>query len=222
MMVACAAFAMASAASSPRMPRTAADLFSQRGRLHAPAQPDRPAAARTCRLQWDSRTGRWGFNLDMAQPGDRDMQWRDARVGLNYGVAPGVRTGVGVSLGDEQTPDGRKHRPPSVAQRRARAAGHHLQSSSLPQALRPRRRRRLSARVAAPSLALPPPSANIGSGARAISAANRSGPIGRPADGLALSNTGETNTASAPAAPGADDRHAGEWAAAVTIQRQAR
>jgi len=27
---------------------------------------------------------------------------------LNYGVAPGIRTGVGVSLGNEQTPDGRK------------------------------------------------------------------------------------------------------------------
>ena len=29
-------------------------------------------------------------------------------TGLTYGVAPGVRTGVGVSLGDEQTPDGRR------------------------------------------------------------------------------------------------------------------
>ena len=59
-------------------------------------------------LQWNNKTGRWGLNLDMAQPGDRDVQWRDARVGLNYGVAPGVRTGVGVSLGDESTPDGRR------------------------------------------------------------------------------------------------------------------
>lgn len=52
-------------------------------------------------LQWDTRTGRWGLNLDMAQPSNRDVQWRDARIGLNYRLAPGVRTGVGVSLGDE-------------------------------------------------------------------------------------------------------------------------
>ena len=73
----------------------------------------------------ERQDGRWGFNLDMAQPGDRDVQWRDARIGLNYGVAPGVRTGVGVSLGDELTPDGRRldHRRP----RPARAAGNHLQ-----------------------------------------------------------------------------------------------
>ena len=44
----------------------------------------------------------------MAQPATREATWRDAQIGLNYGVAPGVRTGVGVSLGDEATPDGRK------------------------------------------------------------------------------------------------------------------
>jgi hypothetical protein len=59
-------------------------------------------------LQFNNKTNRWGVNLEMAQPSDRDATWRDARIGLNYGVAPGVRTGVGVSLGDEQTPDGRK------------------------------------------------------------------------------------------------------------------
>ena len=65
-------------------------------------------------LQWDSRTGRWGLNLDMAQPSSRDVQWRDARIGLNYRLAPGVRTGVGVSLGDETLPD-LVHRPDQTA-----------------------------------------------------------------------------------------------------------
>ncbi|MEJ0066406.1 MAG: NtrZ family periplasmic regulatory protein [Caulobacteraceae bacterium] len=76
-------------------------------------------------MQWNTKTGRWGVNLDMAQPGDRDVSWRDARIGLNYGVAPGVRTGVGVSLGDDANP-GR----PQTDQRRPGAPGapgNHLQ-----------------------------------------------------------------------------------------------
>ena len=62
-----------------------------------------------------------------------------------------------------------------------------------------------------------PPSANTGNPALTVSAANRSGPIGRPADGLALGKTGETNTASAPERR-ALTIAASEWAAAVTIQ----
>lgn len=103
--MAVAALAMASAAqvayASP------ADLFSQHDDFTPQTnQIGPPPPHRT--LQWNNRTGRWGVNLDVAQPSDRDMSWRDTRIGLNYGVAPGVRTGVGVSLGDEQTPDGRK------------------------------------------------------------------------------------------------------------------
>jgi hypothetical protein len=56
-------------------------------------------------LQWDARKGRWGLSLDMSQPNGRDPDWHDARVGLNYRVAPGLRTGVGVSLGSETAPD---------------------------------------------------------------------------------------------------------------------
>ncbi|HVN00383.1 MAG TPA: hypothetical protein VMT68_09220 [Caulobacteraceae bacterium] len=101
-----AAVAMASAGAIAHA-GTAADLFSQHDDFTPqPNQIGPQPPHRT--LQWNTKTGRWGVNLDMAQPGDRDVQWRDARVGLNYGIAPGVRTGVGVSLGDEQTPDGRR------------------------------------------------------------------------------------------------------------------
>jgi hypothetical protein len=100
-----AAFAMASVAAlahaAPSDPFSQHDDFTPQPNQIGPQLPHKT-------LQWNNKTGRWGVNLDMAQPGDRDVQWRDARIGLNYGVAPGVRTGVGVSLGDEQTPDGRR------------------------------------------------------------------------------------------------------------------
>ena len=100
-----AVLAMASAASvSHAAPADAFgqhDDFTPQQNQIGPPPPHRS-------FQFNNRTGRWGVNLEMAQPSDHDPTWRDARIGLNYGVAPGVRTGVGVSLGDEQTPDGRK------------------------------------------------------------------------------------------------------------------
>ncbi len=84
-----------------------ADLFAQHDDFTAHTNQIGPQAPHRS-LQWDSKKGRWGINVDMAQPGDRDVQWRDTRVGVNYRIAPGLRTGVGVALGDEQTPDGRK------------------------------------------------------------------------------------------------------------------
>lgn len=63
-----------------------------------------------------------------------------------------------------------------------------------------------------------PPRAITGKRAAPANAANRTTPIGRPADGLALSKTGETTAASAPARA-ARSTAAAEWAAQVTIQR---
>ena len=58
-------------------------------------------------LQWDAKAGRWGLDLEMAQPSDsHDVQWGDTRIGVHYKLAPGLRTGVGVTLGPEQAPDG--------------------------------------------------------------------------------------------------------------------
>ncbi len=104
-LMAAAVLAMASAAQMAHA--APADLFSSHEDFTPqPNQIGPPPPHRS--LQFNNRTGRWGVNLDVAQPSDHDASWRDARIGLNYGVAPGVRTGVGVSLGDEQTPDGRK------------------------------------------------------------------------------------------------------------------
>lgn len=82
------------------------DLFATHDDFTAQNQLGPPPPHRS--LQWDSKTGRWGVNLDVNQSLSRDMQWRDTRIGLNYQVAPGLRTGVGVSLEDEQLPDGRR------------------------------------------------------------------------------------------------------------------
>jgi hypothetical protein len=109
-----AALAMASAATIAHA--APSDLFSQHDDFTPQPNQIGPQAPHKT-LQWNNKTGRWGVNLDMAQPGDRDVSWRDARIGLNYGVAPGVRTGVGVSLGDEATPDGRKLTTDSPAPR---------------------------------------------------------------------------------------------------------
>jgi hypothetical protein len=100
-----AVLAMASAA--PLAHAGTADLFAQHDDF-APQQNQigPPPPHRT--FQFNNRTGRWGVSLDMAQPSDHDATWGDARIGVNYGVAPGLRTGVGVSLAPEQTPDGRK------------------------------------------------------------------------------------------------------------------
>jgi hypothetical protein len=106
-LMAAAALAMASAAGLAHA--APADLFAGHDDFTPQQNQNQigpPAPHRS--IQFNNRTGRWGVNLDMAQPSDHDVSWRDTRIGLNYGIAPGVRTGVGVSLGDEQTPDGRK------------------------------------------------------------------------------------------------------------------
>ncbi|MFI4935732.1 MAG: NtrZ family periplasmic regulatory protein [Caulobacterales bacterium] len=106
------AFAVAIAAGAvacadPARAAPATDAFAQSSDV-AP-QPNQIGPAAPHRTwQFDSRKNRWGFVVDMNQPAGREMQWSDTRIGLNYRVAPGLRTGVGVSLGAEQVPDGRK------------------------------------------------------------------------------------------------------------------
>jgi hypothetical protein len=103
--MATAVLAMASAASLAHA--GPADLFGQHDDF-TPQQNQIGPPPPHRSFQFNNRTGRWGVNLDVAQPSTRDVSGRDMSIGLNYGVLPGVRTGVGVSLGDEQTPDGRK------------------------------------------------------------------------------------------------------------------
>jgi hypothetical protein len=104
-MAAMAALAMAGAGVCAHA--APSDLFAQHDDFTPQTNQIGPPAPHKT-LQWDSRKGRWGLNLDMAQPGDRDVQGRDARVGVTYRIAPGLHTGLGVALGSEETPDGRR------------------------------------------------------------------------------------------------------------------
>lgn len=114
------AFALAIAAGAahadPARSSAPGDAFSQQDDFTPqPNQIGPQAPHRT--LQWDARKGRWGLNVDVAQPVGRDPDWSDTRIGLNYRVAPGLRTGVGVTLGSEQTPDNHQLMPQDPAPR---------------------------------------------------------------------------------------------------------
>lgn len=100
-----AALAAASVASSALAAgATAADLFNQENDFTPqPNQMGPQPPHRT--LTWDSRTGHWGLDLDVTTPSNREMQWSDTRLGVNYRVAPNLRAGVGVALGPELSPD---------------------------------------------------------------------------------------------------------------------
>jgi hypothetical protein len=104
-MMGVAAMAATAFAVSAHAAPTAADLFNQQNDFTPQPNQIGPQAPHKS-LQWDSHTGRWGLDLDMTEPADRDMQWRDARFGVDYRVARNLRAGVGVSLGPEFTPDG--------------------------------------------------------------------------------------------------------------------
>ena len=49
---------------------------------------------------FDSK-GRWGVNLDMEQPVNRDTQWKDVTAGAYFKVGPRLKLGGSVGLGDK-------------------------------------------------------------------------------------------------------------------------
>jgi hypothetical protein len=90
--------------ADPAHPVGTTDDFTQHDDFTPAPSPIGPQVTHRT-LQWDARKGRWGLNVDMTQPADRDPDWRDTRIGAYYRVTPGLRTGVGVTLGAEQPPD---------------------------------------------------------------------------------------------------------------------
>jgi hypothetical protein len=63
------------------------------------ADPNQWGARRS--LQWDSRTGHWGFKLDLDQQVGRPLSYtdRDIQAGAFYKITPSFRLGGAVSLG---------------------------------------------------------------------------------------------------------------------------
>ncbi len=45
--------------------------------------------------------GRWGVNLDMEQPVNRDTQWKDVTAGAYFKIGPRLKLGGSVGLGDK-------------------------------------------------------------------------------------------------------------------------
>lgn len=45
--------------------------------------------------------GRWGVKLDLAQPTNREPDWKDAQVGAYLRITPRFRVGGSVGLGDK-------------------------------------------------------------------------------------------------------------------------
>ena len=45
--------------------------------------------------------GRWGVKLDLSQPTNREPDWKDAKVGAYFRVAPNLKLGGSVGLGDK-------------------------------------------------------------------------------------------------------------------------
>jgi hypothetical protein len=45
--------------------------------------------------------GRWGVKLDLAQPTNRPADWKDVEAGAYFRVAPNIRVGGTVGLGDK-------------------------------------------------------------------------------------------------------------------------
>lgn len=45
--------------------------------------------------------GRWGVKLDLSQPTNRDMDWKDVEAGAYFRLSPNLRLGGSVGLGDK-------------------------------------------------------------------------------------------------------------------------
>jgi hypothetical protein len=52
-------------------------------------------------MRWDARKGRFGFTLDMQQPGERPMAPNDIQAGAYFRITPSLRVGGAFALGDQ-------------------------------------------------------------------------------------------------------------------------
>jgi len=45
--------------------------------------------------------GRWGVKLDLTQPANRAVDWKDVQAGAYFRITPNIRVGGSVGLGDK-------------------------------------------------------------------------------------------------------------------------
>lgn len=77
---------------------TAADILNTPPSDSAPTPFYVPTPHKT--YSFDAR-GRWGVNLDMEQPVNRDTQWKDVTAGGYFRISPRLKVGGSVGLGDK-------------------------------------------------------------------------------------------------------------------------
>ena len=140
------------------------------------------------------------------------------QIGLNYGVAPGLRTGVGVSLGDEA--DAGRPQADQRRRRAARAAGNHLQVLSRQPSIAAKPAQRPCARSARAVRRVDPAQRVDRQRARRARAARiAAAPSGRAGRGAGARKHRRERTPRPRRPACARTMAEPEWAAAVTIQR---
>ena len=83
--------ALGGAAQAAQAPSTATSSFTSDTTWSVPPPHKQ--------LQWDSK-GRWGLRLDMAQPTNRDPDWKDVQAGAYFRITPSMQVRGSVGLGD--------------------------------------------------------------------------------------------------------------------------
>jgi hypothetical protein len=63
-------------------------------------------------LKWDARKGRFGFTLDMQQPGERPVVGNDIAAGAYFRITPSLKVGGSFAFGEQElTPRANQARP---------------------------------------------------------------------------------------------------------------
>lgn len=75
---------------------SATTSFSSR-EIETPQDLNSPTAVRKT-WQWDAKTGKWGFRVDVDQPTNRDAHLKEAEVGAFYRLTPSLRVGGAVGV----------------------------------------------------------------------------------------------------------------------------
>jgi hypothetical protein len=65
-------------------------------------------------VQWDARKGRFGFTIDMQQPGERPVVPNDVSAGAYFRITPKLRVGGSVALGDQDLTPRANQAPPAT------------------------------------------------------------------------------------------------------------
>lgn len=74
-------------------------------------------------MKWDARKGRFGFTLDMQQPGERPLVPNDIAAGAYFRITPTLRVGGSFALGDQDlTPRANQARPATTPKVRLETA----------------------------------------------------------------------------------------------------